>query len=332
MLVGTALLLAVLEVAGAAPASADGAGPTNFESVVDRVDPSGAPVQVEVVGGDSFLQVTARKGAVVEIEGYDREPYLRIEADGTVRRNARSAATYLNQSRDGTGVDLPEEVGAAGAPRWVTIGSDGTAAWHDHRIHWMVDATPAVGPDGVVQEWTVPLTVDGQEVTVSGRLLRHPDELPWGALVGAVVGVAALLLARRIALRVPLLAAASVVALGLSIATHAANPPESGASLVPILLPAAALLLALVSYVAPLSLRQLVLPLGAVAALAGWGVARVGVLWMPVVPSEVPGWVERAGTGAVLGVAIGVAVAILLRPVDARTPSAPLPSGGQISG
>ena len=170
LLLAAAALLVALDVLGAPPAAADGAGPTNFESVIDAVQPDDAPVRVEVVGGDSFLQVTAERGAEVEIEGYDREPYLRIDQDGSVFRNERSAATYINQSRDGTGVDLPADVGTDGEPRWVEVGSDGTVAWHDHRIHWMVDTEPEVGPDGVVQEWTVPLRVDGDEVAVSGRL------------------------------------------------------------------------------------------------------------------------------------------------------------------
>ena len=333
LLLAAAALLVVLDVARAEPAAADGAGPTNFESVIDSVEPDGAPVRVEVVGGDSFLQVTALDGAEVEIEGYDREPYLRIAADGTVTRNERSAATYINQSRDGTGVELPDDVGSDGEPRWVHVGSDATVAWHDHRIHWMVDTEPAVGPDGVVQDWVVPLTVDGDEVVVSGRLLRHSDDLPWAALLGAGFGVTALLLARRHALRVPLLVGAGAVALGLSLASYAANPPDAGASLVPVVLPAAALALALLSYVAPPALRQLALPLAAVAALVGWGIARIGVLWMPIVPSEAPGWIERAGTGAVLGVAIGVAAAVLLRPLpSASSRTSPLRSGGQISG
>ena len=89
-----------------------------------------------------------------------------------------------------------------------------------------------------------------------------------------------------------------------------------------------ALAASLGSLVAPASLRLLVLPLASVAALAGWGAARLGVLWMPVVPTSAPSWADRAGTGLVLGVAVGVAVAVLVRPVPDPEPGS---DGGTVA-
>jgi hypothetical protein len=55
--------------------------------------------------------------------------------------------------------------------------------------------------------------------------------------------------------------------------------------------------------------------LGSVALLAGWFVQRVGVLWMPTLPSPWPDALERLVAAAVLGIAAGVAIAVVLRPV-----------------
>lgn len=322
------LALAVACALAAPPAAADGAGPTNFESVVDDVAPDRPDLTVDVVGGDAFLRVRARPGTEVRIPGYDGEPYLRIEADGTVLRNARSSATYLNRRRDGTAADLPAGVGSRAEPRWERIGDGGEVAWHDHRIHWMVSQPPEVGKDRVVQSWSVPMVVDGSEVEVSGHLLLHDDALPWAALVTLAALAVSLVLAGRVAWRVPLLAGASAVALYLGIASHVVNPPDAGASVLPIALPLVALAASLGSLVAPASLRLLVLPLASVAALAGWGAARLGVLWMPVVPTSAPSWADRAGTGLVLGVAVGVAVAVLVRPVPDPEPGS---DGGTVA-
>ncbi len=71
----------------ASPAAADGTGPTRFESVIDDVEPDLDEVEVSIVGGDAFLQVAADDGTEVTIAGYDDEPYLRIDADGSVWQN-----------------------------------------------------------------------------------------------------------------------------------------------------------------------------------------------------------------------------------------------------
>ena len=81
------------------------------------------------------------------VEGYEGEPYLRFSPDGTVERNRLSTATYLNEDRAGAGITIPPEVQEADAdtpPEWEEVASGGTYAWHDHRVHWMDDASPSV--------------------------------------------------------------------------------------------------------------------------------------------------------------------------------------------
>lgn len=325
------------DLVGAPPAGADGAGPTNFESVLDAVDPPDDRVEVDVVGGDAFLRVRAERGTAVEIAGYDGEPYLRIDEDGTVWRNERSAATYLNLSRDGTGIELPEEVDSRGEPRWVAVGDDGEVAWHDHRIHWMIDQAPGVGEDRLVQRWSVPIVVDGDEVEISGRLLLHPDELGWAVALLALAVLTALGAVWRSARCSPDararwlvggLLGASGLALVVAVGAHVVNPPDAGAGVLGIALPAVALAASVGVLVAPRLARSspvaTVLPLAAIAALAGWVVARVGVTWMPILPTVLPSVVDRVGTALVAGVAIGAAIAVVRDPAPrVSTPFAP---------
>lgn len=313
-----AFVVVLCTVIGTTEAGADGARPSNYESVIDSVRPDLDTVQIEVVGGDAFVQVTAEPGTEVLIPGYDGEPYLRIDADGTVFRNRRSSATYMNESRSGSTGDLPAVVDSSADPVWDPIGDGGRVAWHDHRIHWMLDTAPETD-DGVVQPWVVPITVDGTEVQVSGRLLHHPDQFPWPALVGVAVAAVVAWQARRELTRTVLLAAAATAALASSVSWYVSNPPGASASLLPIVLPLVALVAVLVARATPPVVRHLALPLAAVASLIGWFVERVGVLWMPTLPTVLPDVVERLLTTAVAGIAAGVAIAILLRPypVDA---------------
>ena len=116
--------------------------------------------------------------------GYEAEPYVRIGADGTVAENVRSPAVYLNRTRLGSS-PVPESADAEAEPEWRRVGTGGTFVWHDHRTHWMAAGVPPRPVD-----WTVPLIIDGQRVTVSGRYepVPVPSALPWlGLLVASFV-------------------------------------------------------------------------------------------------------------------------------------------------
>lgn len=310
----------------AAPAAADGSRPTNFESVIDAVEPADDRVEVAVLGGDAFLEVRVRPGTELLVPGYDGEPYLRIDDGGTVWRNRRSFATYFNEDRQGVTDDVPADVDASAEPDWQRIGDGGTVAWHDHRIHWMTEQAPEVGDDGVVQEWAVPLVVDGDEVEVQGRLLRRSDLVPWAAAV--LVAAAGLVAwwARGERRRLGVLVAASAVAITLSTSWLLAEPAGAQPTVVPLLLAIGALLAAGAAPLTPGAARYLALPLASVALLAGWAVQRVGTLWMPLVPGPLPDHLDRALSAAVAGVALGVAIAVVARPAQDSTASS---SGSQ---
>jgi hypothetical protein len=204
VLVGAVLLLAL----GAGPAGADPAGPSDFRSEVTKIVPRVEGVRARIKGGDTYLQVLVAKGHEVVVEGYLGEPYVRFLKDGTVQRNVRSEATYINNNRKGTGTIPPEAKDPKARPVWKQVGSGGRFAWHDHRVHWMGDASPPVARGsyvpGAYAPWRVPITVDGRAATIEGSLRyeRSMSPLPWIA-AGLVAAVLLAVVGRRHVVVVP---------------------------------------------------------------------------------------------------------------------------------
>lgn len=333
--------LVVAAVAPASPAAADPARPTDYRSrVLSTEPPLPGGVEVRVVGGDSFLELTVPRGHTAEVPDYrqvgepDPPPYLRFAADGTVELNDRSTAAAVNAERYGT---TARSDGPSPEPRWSRVADDGRYAWHDHRIHWMSPRPAATmddrgrvdmgGDDGT---WSVELVVDGTAVTVVGELVRHrpPHPAPWYALsvvVAAVVGVGGAL-AVRSGGRPPhrmlalLLVVLAVVAGVVGLSEWRVNPPGSGASALPLLLPAVGALAAAGAVMA--ARVRLVGLAAAVAALAAWSFGRRAVLDRAVLPTSLPYAVDRATTAVVLGTAVAVGALVVWRPPSNR----PVPS------
>ena len=157
--------------------------PRDTVSVIDSVTPALPPgVQVDVVGGDTFLRVRSHDHAV-RVDGYGNEPYLRIDRSGLAEENKSSRTSFLNRSRFG-GSESGFDPNAA--PRWVTVSRAGAVMWHDHRIHWMSPGTPTtVDAAGTVQKWDVPVVVDGTVHVVSGTLiLKERAGTGWWTVIG----------------------------------------------------------------------------------------------------------------------------------------------------
>lgn len=333
LLLGVGLLWVLLGTNGLA--GADGAEPTNFEAVLDRVEPAVDTVEVEVLGGDAFLQVRAEPGTEVRIPGYDGEDYLWITNEGTVLRNRNSPSAYLNVSRTGDVGRLPEGVRADAEPDWQVVGDDGTVAWHDHRIHWMLADTPAFDDGEVVQEWIVPITVrsGGQrtEVELQGRLVHRGDTLPWTAAVGAVAAVGLWWVLRsRPSARARTLTAAATVATFVSLVELRDQPAGADPSLIPIALALVAVAAAAAAVPTGSATRRRTFALAAAAALIGWFVTRIGVIWKPLLPGPLPDTASRLLSAAALGVALAVASATLSDPeVDDVQESTRSSSGSQ---
>jgi hypothetical protein len=300
----------------AAPASADPAGPSDYRSEVTRIDPEVEGVSAEIRGGDAFLEVTVDEGITVIVAGYQGEPYVRFSPDGTVERNRLSTATYLNDDRRGEGVTFPPEVEAAGPdtpPEWEQVATGGTYAWHDHRVHWMEDASPNVDRgslvEGAYNPWRVPIVVDGAPAEIQGTLTYEESVSPL-PYVGLAVIVAGLLIfyGRGRGLWVPatLLVVVSLAATVVGWADYQSTPDGGGN---PLLwgLALAALVAAVGALVFARHRVGVVLALASVAALSGWALFRVQALLKPVLPTELPFAVDRTTLALALGVSIAAA-------------------------
>lgn len=312
-------LFVVLVPAGVA--FADAAGPTDYRSEVVSITPATPTVEVEVIGGDSFVQLTAAPGTEVLVEGYQQEPYLRFRADGVVEENQRAPTTYLNASRLGGG-DVPAGADPALPPDWKQVATGGTFAWHDHRSHWMDPNPPATGaPGDVIQTSTLAMTVDSVPVEVAFVVtwLPAPSRLPLA--VGAAVGGAMVLLAlfwrRRLAW--PLLIV-TVAALGIGWAQFSSLPAVTGPLLVWWLLPAVAAASLLIALVLGRRLVSYGLVLLAALELGAWIFIRRDGAFRALIPTAAPFWLDRgvmAATAVVtVAAAIGAAVGMWRIPVD----------------
>jgi len=142
-LLKVAALVVVAVVLLASPASAHGGGSdaTNFR--VDVLEPGYPGLSWRTYGGDALIELTNRTGSELTLSGYEDEPYLQFRPGVGVFENTRSPATYLNQDRyAGT---IPPATADPGTPaQWRQVASGDRYAWHDHRVHWMSPARPAM--------------------------------------------------------------------------------------------------------------------------------------------------------------------------------------------
>lgn len=304
------------------PAAADPAGPTHYRSELTGISGPADGVTAEVYGGDAFLVLTVAPGREVMVPGYeDPEPYLRFAPDGNVYVNMRGRTYYQNLDRY-QNVTVPAEASPDAPPQWELVATDGTYAWHDHRIHYMSPSTPRhIDPslDVPQQVWAwpdVPIVVDGETALLEGELTWLPGPSPFVAVVVAVIAFAAVAaLARRKPVAGPALPL-GVVAIGalmVSLPAWLAVPPGADPQVAVALLPVAALATVgvglLVARRRPDRGRVLVtlaaIPLGA------WAITQIGALSRPLLPLAAPPAVVRLTVAVALGVALA-AVATLV--------------------
>ena len=230
-------------MAGPEVAHADPAQPTDYRTVVVAVTPPTDAVEVDIVGGDSFVQLTADRGTEVVVEGYRGEPYLRFRGILTAWWSTTCAHRRPTSTPTATGGHRPRRrhrcrtprngsrSGAAGATRGTTTAShpDGPGR------------PPDAAPGDRIVEAVIPIEVDGTpvEVAVASDWLAEPSPLPLAVGAGlAALGLVALLVVRRRLAWLLLLAA--VAALGIGRWQYSSLPPETGPRLVWWVLPAVA--------------------------------------------------------------------------------------------
>ncbi|WP_320668929.1 hypothetical protein [Patulibacter defluvii] len=184
-----ALLLAAV---AAAPAAAHQADP-DYDSVLTGVRPAAAGLEVSVLDRGDRLALRNGGPHLIEIPGYQDEPYLRLLPNGAVEENERSPAAYLNDDPKGRST-VPASADAKADPVWRTIDRAGRIEFHDHRIHWMgAKRPPQVTDPGrrtKVYDWKVPIRVDGRPAAIDGTLFWTPEEessVPLPAIVALAV-------------------------------------------------------------------------------------------------------------------------------------------------
>ena len=191
-------LLACVLVALAAGTAAAHGGNSKFRSQFGSIQPAIAGITVDVLNYDDRLLMINRTGKTVAITGYEREPYARLGADGTVEINRRSPTHYLNEERYG-GTPVPASADPKAAPQWQTVSRNGRFEWHDHRIHWMAKDTvpPQVKDEDKrtkVFDWRVPIRVGSQRAALTGALFWQPASAS-GVPTAAIAALAVLALA-----------------------------------------------------------------------------------------------------------------------------------------
>lgn len=311
-----ALLLVVGAIALApATAFADAAGPSDFQSRVTSVEPATPEVEVTVEGGDSFLMLKARKGSVVTVPGYEDEPFLRFEADGTVLENTASYTAIVSRSRY---MSADPHIAHDTAPRWHQVADGGAYAWHDHRIHWMSPGDPpGKRPGDVILRSQIPIVVGSVNVVVTVESVWLPPPSPLPAWIGGVAGAALIAGALTLQKRQRMVAGLLVVDLAVLAVVvgwwqYHSLPAETGPSALWFALP----LVALAAAVARVALRKPLtgeaLALLAGANLAIWGWQRRDDLVRAALPTNAPWWLDRAVSAAALTGGTVVAVAALV--------------------
>lgn len=342
------VLLAVL----AGPAAADPPVPTNYQARVVELIPSVDGIDARVLGGDSYLQLIVAPGLEVVVPGYDgRELYLRFDANGEVYENRLSVSYFQNQDRfDTSAAERPAQVGADVPPDWVLVSTDGTYAWHDHRIHWMSPNTlpflDTGDPDAAARPidpnatevqrttyWSepIPILVNGNEVGIAGELLYLPSASPIPALASMAAVLLVGLIAGRRDARTGILVAVglgALPALAVGIPQVVGLPPGVDVQPLQPLLPVVAIVVALAGIAArkrsPMALA--VAGAGGVP-LIGWVGANIGAINAPIIPPDsVPDLAGRIAVGMAIGGGLA-ALATGIRDLFASSPTGDLVAG-----
>lgn len=325
--------VAVLLPAGVA--RADAAGPTDYESVVVSVEPAAPQIDVEIIGGDSFVRLTVQPGSEVVVTGYFDEPYLRFTADGSVEQNRRSPTVPLNENRYGdpdasTNVGTVGEV-AAEIPEWERVAGGGTFVWHDHRSHWMArTAPPGKGPGDVVSDQVLPLTVDGTPVSVRIVSTWQDEPSRMSLWTGAVVaGFAALILVSVRRRQAWLLAVAALAATGIGWWQYDSLPADTDPSSMWFVLPGIAAASAVIALSFGRTLLSQALVLLGGLELAAWVYLRREGMVRALLPTDAPFWLDRSITAGAAVAAVAAAVAGGIALFRAPAVAAPPPSNSK---
>lgn len=188
LLMVTVLLTGVFAMINPVPASAHivgtGGMPTDYRATVTGIRPAVPTVTVTVGLGGQWVRVANQGATEIVIRGYRGEPFLRLSGNRVQANELSATAAQAVQTRRPVASADP-----TAAPRWVQLQTGDNATWTDARIN----VSP--GPPQATKSWTLPLVVDGQQVTVTGTTDRIPPPSPWpwvAALALLCIAVAAI--------------------------------------------------------------------------------------------------------------------------------------------
>ncbi|HWC36479.1 MAG TPA: hypothetical protein VG650_16855 [Mycobacteriales bacterium] len=311
----------------AVPAQAHSLGPgvtaMNYRTTLVSVSPRLPGVSLRVVDDGLHVIACNTTPTPLVIDGYNGEPYLRVDARGAWE-NVHSPAVYLNASF--TPGAVPKLADATATPQWKRIGSGDSVMWHDHRLHWMGTSPPAQvqrdpGAYNLISTWQINGRYGDQRLRAIGELAWVPPPDPAGWLVVAAVlaaAVAAAAIRRRVWLRVAMisLALADLArATGLVIGRGGSTWMRLAA------LPARGLLdLGVAGVLAAAALRgrrreavtAYVATFCSAAVLLLGSAVSLPTLWRSQVIAWHPSWVERGLVTVSAGIAVGLLVAGLV--------------------
>ena len=308
--IGLLLTLTVAIVcAHATTASSLSLHPTDWQSTIISIAPSTDAVAIDVLNGGEAIRLTAQPGHTALILGYRNEPYLRITADGEVQANLKSPTWWSNKSGTGSG-SIPDSADPAAEPEWETINSSGSVAWHDHRLHAMPGVTSGA-------DWTVLVNVDEKPVVIRGQLTKLPSHGPFVELIlGLIAAGTIVFLGFRCSWNTALVATllGAVGAVIVSIGGWTSTPSGFATSWYPLVASILALVLSLSCFVMRAASRRVrvAVMVGAVAALAWWVALNFASLTAVFLPNSFSAGIVRCTIGIVLGIAVGVAIVIVV--------------------
>jgi hypothetical protein len=329
-----AVLIGAVVVATAAPASAHGVAgiqPTNYLTTIDSLHPDIAGITLKVVDLGTRLQLTNTTAHDVVVLGYDDEPYLRVGPRG-VYRNVRSPATYIDRTLNLANAPAPpKSADPTAPPKWEQIGSGDTVRWHDHNAHYMGTSDPPVVQRDrdhrhVIDEYTVKMRWNGQDVVARGRIVWVPPPSPWPFVGIAVVVAVAIVWASRTRVWARVFAVALVVLVVCEvlhvIGLYGASTDSFGTKSFASLYSVAGIVLALLALgwmgrKGADSAMPLVLLASMFLFIAG-GLADVTSLARSQVPSTFSDGLARMLVTITLGVGLGAAIGAAWRLVPAK--------------
>jgi phage shock protein PspC (stress-responsive transcriptional regulator) len=302
-------ILSVLSLFPGHLGSGDSVQARDTVSVVTSVTP-GLPsgVKVKIVGGDALFHLQSKNHEVM-VPGYQDEPYIKITNDNKVFVNDGSTTAFLNGNRYGN-VDV-SQFKESDTPQWRLIGTNGTAMWHDHRVHWMSPKQPAaIDMQGTVLDWKVPFTVDGAKIEVAGTLfLRDKASVLWWLSGVLILCLAIVLSLARRSVLFGLLFTISVAGVVGGIAQYLGLP--NGARVTPLLLMFSSGATVLSAAGLWAGRRRDAPQHTALSLHAGAGTALVICAWLcasqvraAYVPGIEPMWIARVLIPTLLGVGI----------------------------